>query len=156
MPKFTAASIFAHYANDDTLDLDLIGVDEDRLHGRIGRLQANAAARIPVELFQRDVGSAHEGDDHFAVVGGLAILDHHKIAIADLLVDHRVAPHAQHVGVALAGKILRYGNRFVGCDGFDRKAGGDIPEKRQLDGPSAGSSRHHLHRSTAVPRTPNE
>src|SRR5207247_11029219 len=35
MPKFTAGLVLPHHADDDTLNLDLIGLNEDRLHGRI-------------------------------------------------------------------------------------------------------------------------
>src|SRR5690349_12149470 len=73
-------SILPHDSHDDALDLHLVGIGEDWLHGGVGRLQADLAARIAIELLERDVGSAKQRDDHLAVVRALAVLDDDKIA----------------------------------------------------------------------------
>ena len=106
---------------------------------------------LAIELLQGDVGAADEGDHHLAVVGRAAILDDHEIAVANLLVHHRVALDAQDVGVLLADQILRDGDRFVGRDGLDRRAGRDVAEQRQFDRPVARAGRQQFHRSAAIP-----
>src|SRR3954471_4030233 len=147
----TAMSVLPHHSDDDALDLYLIGIDEDGLHRGVGRLQADLVARVAVELLERDVGAADQRDHHLAVVGGLAILDHDEVAVADLLVDHRIAADAENIRVALADEVLGHGERFVRGDCFDRQAGRDVAEQRQLDRTTAGARRHHLDRTAAVP-----
>src|SRR5215467_14692129 len=105
--------ILSHDADDDTLNLDVLRFDEDRLHRGVGRLQADLAAGIAVQLLQRDVGSPEKRDHHLAVVGRFSIFDHHEVAVANLLVDHRIAANAEDVSVALAGEILGNGDGFV-------------------------------------------
>src|ERR1035437_5004500 len=151
MPKSKPASVLPHHADDDALDLHLIGLGEDGLHGGVGRLQTDHAARVAVELLERHVRPAKQRNHHLAVVGRLAILDHHVVAVADLLVDHRIAAHAQHVGVALADQIFGHRDRLVRRDRLNRQARGDVAEKRKLDGAPAGARRHHLDRPAAVP-----
>src|SRR5262245_26572739 len=111
------ALVLTHYADDDTLDLHLIGIREDRLHRGIRRLKADLSAGIAIELLQRDIGAAQQSDDHLAVVRRLSILDDDEIAVANLLVDHRIAPHAQHVRVALPDQILGHGDGYVRSHG---------------------------------------
>src|SRR5687768_1004973 len=62
-------SIPAHHADHDALDLDLIGLDDDRLHRRVGGLQADVPL-LAIQLLQRHIGSVEQGNHHFAVVGG--------------------------------------------------------------------------------------
>src|SRR3954468_2749209 len=131
-------SVLPHHSDDDALDLYLIGIDEDRLHRGVGRLQADLVAGVAVELLERDVRAADQRDHHLAVVGALAILDHDEVAVADLLVDHRIAADAEDVGVALADEVFGHREGFVRGDRFDRQAGGDIAEQRQLDRAAAG------------------
>src|SRR5579872_2132893 len=143
--------VLAHHPDDDALDLDLFRIGEDRLHRGVRRLQADLAAGVAIELLQRDVRSAEQRDDHLAVVGGLAVFDDDEVAVPNLLVDHRIAAHAQDVGVALADEVFRHGDRLARRDGLDRQAGRDVAEHRQLDRPPAGARRNHLDRAAAVP-----
>ena len=108
-------------------------------------------ALLAIELLQRDVGAVEQRDHHLAVVGGAAILDDDVVAVADLLVDHRVALDAQDVGVALADEIFGHRDRFAADDRFDRPAGGDIAEQRQFDRAAAEARRDQLDRAAAVP-----
>jgi hypothetical protein len=101
-------------------------------HRRVGRLQPHLPV-LAVELLQRDVGAAEQRDHHLAVVGRLPILDDDEVAVADLLVDHRVALDPQDVRVALADQRFGHGDRLVARDGLDGTAGRDVPEQRQLD-----------------------
>ncbi len=70
---------------------------------------------------------------------------------AGLLVNHRVPFDPEDVRVALADEILRHGDRFAADDGFDRAAGGDITEQRQLDCAAAKAGGDELDGSAAVP-----
>ena len=65
--------VAAHHSDHDTLDLHLVRLDDDRLHRRIGRLQADVPL-LAIELLERDVGAVDKGDDHFAVFSGAPIL----------------------------------------------------------------------------------
>src|SRR5262249_50729321 len=119
-------SILPHDPHDDALHLHLVGVAENRLHRGVRRLKPDFAAWLAIEFFQGDLGPAEQRNHHLAVVGALAILDYDEIPIADLLVDHRIAADAEDVRVALAGQILRHGDRFIAGDRFDWEAGRDI------------------------------
>ena len=126
------------------------GWTDDRLHRRIGRLQADVAL-LAIELLQRDVGAVEQRDHHFAVVGRAAILDDDVVAVADLLVDHRVPFDAEDVGVALADQILGDRDGFAADDRLDRPAGGDVAEQRQFDGAAAEAGRDQFDRAAPVP-----
>src|SRR5687768_17229620 len=53
--SFLATSIPPHHADHDALDLHLVGLDDDRLHRGIGRLQPDVPL-LAIELLQRHVG----------------------------------------------------------------------------------------------------
>ena len=126
------------------------GCTMNRLHRRVGRLQADVPL-LAIELLQRDVRSVQQRDDHLAVVRRAPILDDDVVAVANLLVDHRVPLDAEDVGVALADEILRHGDRFAADHRFDRQARRDIPQQRQLDRAPAQPGRHQFDRPAAVP-----
>src|SRR5437667_6615689 len=149
-------SILPHDAHHDTLHLHLLGIDENRLHRSVGRLQTNLAARVAIKLLERHIRASQQRNHHFPIVGGLAIFDADEIAVADLFVDHRIAANAQHVSVALADEVFGDRDRFVRGDRFDGQARGDKAQKRQLDGAAARPRRHHFHRTTAVPGSLDE
>ena len=131
------------------------GIEEDRLHRRVGGLQANAAV-VAVELLQRDVRAADERDHHLAVVGRLAILDDDEVAVADLLVDHRVALDAQHVGFALADEVLGHGDglaRWRPLRWARRPRRSRAAAARSRD---ARARREQLDRAAAVPGAADE
>jgi len=130
-------------------------IDEDRLHRRIGGLQPDAAV-LPVKLLQRDVLAADQRDHHLAVIGRLPVFDDDEVAVADVLVDHRIAFDAEHVAVAPADEIFRHGDGLGRGDGLDRQAGGDVAEHGEFDGALADARRHHLDRPAAVPGPADE
>src|SRR5579862_4864617 len=101
----SAMPVFSHDADDHALHLHKRRIEQDRLHRRVGRLQADAAV-LAIELLERHVGAADERNHHLAVVGGLAVFDDDEVAVADLLVDHRVALDAQDVGVFAADEVV--------------------------------------------------
>ena len=52
------------------------------------------------------------------------------------LVDHR-SPRTRRRGVALAGEVLGDGDGLARSDGLNRRAGGNGPDNRKLDGADA-------------------
>src|SRR5690606_37571854 len=78
------------------------------------------------------------------------------VAVADVLVDHRVAPDAQDVAVAAAGQVLGHGYRLARRDRLDGGAGCDVAEQRQFQGTLAGGRGNQLDGATAVPRPSDE
>src|SRR3954451_16375814 len=103
-PDSTSASnalVPPHHAHDHALHLHLIRVDHDGLHGGIRRLQSDTPV-FAIELLQRDVEAADQRNHHLAVVGALSISDDDVVAVADLLVDHRISLDTEDVAVALA------------------------------------------------------
>src|SRR5262245_54658132 len=149
------ALVLPHDPHDHALHLDLRGVDEHRQHRRVGWLESHAAV-VAIELLQGDVRPADECNDHFAVLGRFPVLDDDEIAVADLLVDHRVAPDAQDVGFATANQIFGDGDHLVRGDGLDGNSGGDVAEHWQLDRAMPGSRREQFDRTAAVPGSTDE
>src|SRR6187401_262739 len=82
------ALVLPHDADDNALHLDAVRFQHDRLHRWVGGLQPDAPI-FAIELLQRHVGTAHEGNHHLAVVGGFTVFDDDEVTIANLLVDHR-------------------------------------------------------------------
>src|SRR6266850_7797541 len=147
--------ILSHHADDDALHLYLVGIDHQRLHRRVGGLQADTAV-LPVELLQRHVEPAEQRDHHFAVVRRLAVLDDDEIAVADLLVDHRIAPDAQHIRIALAGERFRNRDRLRSGNRLDWRTGGDKSQQGKFQRPSSDARRDEFHRPASIPCAPDE
>src|SRR6478609_5354175 len=83
------ALVASHDADDHPLHLHVAGIEQQRLHRRIGGLKPNSSI-LAIELLQRDIASTDESDDHLSVVSALPIFNDHEIAVANLLVDHRI------------------------------------------------------------------
>src|SRR5262245_59656690 len=147
--------ILPHDADDNTLYLYAVRLHHDRLHRGVCGLQPHAPV-LAIELLQRDVGTAHQGNDHFAVVGGFAVFDDDEVTVTNLFVDHRVALDPKDVGIAFACERFGHGDGFVARDRFDRRAGGDKSEQRQLHGAAPTACRHELDRPAAVPGAPDK
>jgi hypothetical protein len=94
----TAVSVLAHDADDDAW-IWTWSAGTTMAASWVGGLQAHALV-LAIELLQRRVVAAEQRDDHLAVLSRLPILDDDEVAVADVFVDHRVAAHAQHVGLA--------------------------------------------------------
>lgn len=152
----TSALILPHHPHDDALNLNLVWLHEQRLHGSVRRLKANPSSGIPKELLQCDVRPTKQGDYHLAVFGRLAILDDNKVAIANLLVDHRVAPNAEHVAVPLADQVFGDADGLLGYNRLDGLAGRDVSQQRQFESAASASGGDHLNRATTVPRSLDE
>ena len=147
----TRSLVPPHHPDDDSLNRDVVLVDVDRLHRLVRRLETDATVALAIVLLDRGRRAVHERDDHLAVVGALALVDDDEVAVADLLVDHRVAADAKHV-VAAASADERLGNaRRSRCS----SASIGIPaatrsEQRKLDRPRRRLARQDLDGATLI------
>src|SRR6266702_3966915 len=115
------ALILPDDADDDSLDDHVALVETQRRHLGVSRLQPDPAAGLAIELLDGRAGAVHEGDDSLTVVGLVALLDHDEVAVLDVLVDHRIAPDAEHVAApAPRQELIRHGERVVAADRLDR------------------------------------
>src|SRR2546426_1124310 len=138
-------------ADDDSLDDHVALVEAQGSHLGIRRLQPDPAAGLAVELLDGGARAVHEGDHRLSVVRLVALLDHDEIAVLDVLVDHRMAPDAEHVAAAAPRQqFVGDGDGVVPGHGFDRLAGGDEAEQRELGRPCLALGRHDLDRAALV------
>src|SRR5689334_15582616 len=128
-------SVLPDDSYNHALDEDISLLEAHGLHGRIGRLQSDPAAGLAVELLHGGLAAVDQGDNHLAVLGRLLTVDHHDVAVDDMLVDHRGALHLQGViRAAPREHLLRYGDAFLMHQGFDRSAGGDFAQQGDFAG----------------------
>ena len=107
-------------------------------------------------FLQGHFGSAEQGDHHFTVLGGLSIFNNHEISVADLLLDHRIPAHAQHVRVPLADEIFGHRNRFASGNRFNGCSRGHVAQERKLERSCARVHRYQLDGTAAIPRASDE
>src|SRR5215213_6171665 len=86
----------AEQAAEDALDGDLRGVQADGRVLRVGGAQLDLRAEA-VEPLERGARALDERDDDLAVARLRPVLYQRDVAVADVLVDHRVARHPQGV-----------------------------------------------------------
>ena len=84
-------SVLADDPDHDALDQHVALLEAHRLHGGVGRLQADPAAGLAIELLDGGLAAVDQRDDHLAVLGGLLAVHHDDVAVQDVLVDHRGA-----------------------------------------------------------------
>src|SRR5258706_1685891 len=116
--------------DDFPLDLDIACVD--RLHLAVGRLQADAVLLFE-EALERGAAVLEERNDDVAIPRGVLRLHDDVIAVVDVVLDHRLAAHAQHEGGAALGRELARGAHRLGLVlvGVDRLTGGDLADDRR-------------------------
>src|SRR5467141_831309 len=137
--------VFPDDADHDALDDYIALVDAQRLHRVIGRLQSDPATWLAIVTFDRGALAVDQRDDGLSGLGLVPLLNDDVIAVLDVLVDHGVAAHLQHVAAAAARQeLVRDGNRLVAGDGLDRMAGGNESEERQLGRPGLPFGRDDL------------
>src|SRR3954467_12498065 len=88
--------VAAEDADHHTLHADAIGLDDAGFHGAVGGLEADLAAFLEPAL-EGGLAAVEEGDDLLAVLGRLAALDDDVVAVAKMVVDHRLAADAEDV-----------------------------------------------------------
>src|SRR2546427_5119567 len=127
--------IFPDDANHHALDDDVALVEPQRLHLVVSRLQPDPPARLAVEPLYRGPFPMDERNHGLAGLGLVAFLNDDVVAVLDVLVDHRIAAHLEDVAASASRQqLVGHGDRLVTRDRFDRRAGGDQPEQRQLRG----------------------
>ena len=111
----------------------------DRLHGLVGRLEADPIALAEEPLQGRLAVVVADGDD-LAVAGRFLALDDDVIAVGDVVLDHRVARDAE--GELVVGPFpLAEAELLILLDGLDRLAGGDPADQLQPRGLGGRSGR---------------
>src|SRR4051794_7486924 len=81
-------SVLPDDAHHHTLDQHVPFLEAQRLHGGVGRLEADPSPRLAVELLDRSLAAVDQRDDHLAVLRGLLPVYHDDVAVHDVLVDH--------------------------------------------------------------------
>src|SRR5258708_6397297 len=143
-------------AHHHTLDHDVALVHAQRRHGGIGGLEPDPAPWLAIEAFHGGARALHQGNHGLAVVGLVPLVDDDEIAVLDVLVDHRLAPHLQHVAAAAAGnQLVGHGNRIGPAHGLDRRAGRDETVQRQLGGAGLTARRYDLDAAALVVSAPD-
>src|SRR2546430_9372758 len=143
-------------AHNDPLNRDVALVETQRRHGGIRRLESDPPSGLAIETLDGGARALHQRDHGLAVVGLVALVDHDEIAVLDVLVDHRLTPHLQHVAAAAAGyQLVGHGDGVAAAHGLDRLASRDEPVQRQLAGAGLTSRRHDFDAATLVVRAPD-
>src|SRR6185312_4106285 len=88
-------SVLPQHPNHSSLNLHGICCDHDRRHRCIRRLQTNLWT-FAIEALQRRLTAIDESDDDLTVARILRLLDHHVVAVNDVLVLHRVAANFEY------------------------------------------------------------
>src|SRR5438270_496018 len=128
-------------AHHDPLNRNVALVETERRHGGIRGLEPDPASRLPIESLDGGARALHQRDHGLAVVGLVALVDHDEIAVLDVLVDHRLTPHLQHVAAAAAGyQLVGHRDGVVAAHRLDRLAGSAAlaPEPRRFAPARAG------------------
>src|SRR6185436_843228 len=113
--------------------------------------KTNTSVAFTIELLDGGGRSVEHGDDHLSVVGALTLVHDDEIAIANLLVDHRIAPHAQYVMTARPADERFWNTEgLVVLEGLDRHTGGDAAKQWKLDRPRGCLRGKDLDRATLV------
>src|SRR5690606_31501989 len=114
-------SILADNASDNAANRDIVGVN--RFHGGVRRLESNTVG-LPVKTLQSGVRALiDDGDDNLTVARRFLLLDDHKIAFGDVILDHRIAFDTK-TEMIIRLKQRRKVDRFRLLFGEDRATGG--------------------------------
>jgi hypothetical protein len=125
-------SVFSEDADDAALDLYFGGGQDDGLHLRVGGLETDFSAGFAVEALEGGLFAADQGDDDFAGIRDLSLLDDDVVAVEDVVVAHGIALDLKDEAVLATGEVAE-GDGFAVFDGFERAAGGDPAGEGQLD-----------------------
>jgi hypothetical protein len=124
--------VFAHYTDNDTLNLNPSPIQQDWFKRRVCRLQPDLAA-FGKKLFERDIFLVYQGDNGISGSSSLAGFNDDIVPILNVLIDHRLSLYTQDKVVAPPReKIFRYLQNFRGGHRLDRLTGSDIAEQWQI------------------------
>ena len=119
--------------DDDPFDMERVGgLDDNRQHGFIGRVEFHSSGFPSVDLDRRL--AIDQRDDGLPVPGGRLLLHHNDIPRQNAFVPHRVSIHPQGEGIAPTDHALRNLNTFSLGEWFDRRTSGDHPRQLHMDG----------------------
>src|ERR1051325_11731041 len=103
----------------------------------MGRTQFDLRAEA-IEPLERGARALDEGDDYFSVARFRAILYERDVAVADVLVDHRIALDPQGIdalGPHTPQQETRHADRLRVLDGIEQRAA--VPcENGRTNGPT--------------------
>src|SRR5579862_2673571 len=136
-----ARSVAPQQADEAALHLDPVRPEDARLVGLVGGFEGDRGA-APAQPLQRHLDIVDQRHDDGAVIGGVATLDDHGIAVEDAGVDHAVARDFERVMLAAANEAPRHRDGItLVAQRFDRGAGGDPAVERQIERGSVGRDR---------------
>src|SRR6266542_5711715 len=143
-------------AHHDALYDDVALVHAQRAHGGVRGLEPDPAARLAIKLLDRGVGAVHQRHDGLADVGLVALVHHDVVAVLDVLVDHGLPADLEHVASAAPrDQLVGNGQRVVAAQRFDRLAGRDEAQQRQLGRSRLTLRRHDFDGAALVVRAPD-
>src|SRR5208282_4080813 len=99
-------TIFAEDAEHTALDRDMRGLNVNRLHFDIRRLQPHYLS-FGIETLQRSLRSMHKRDNNFALTCGARSFDEDIITIDDVFIAHGVATNFKSKDIAVANHIVQ-------------------------------------------------
>ena len=99
-------SVFAHQSGQPALNLDLAGLEIARFVTRVFRLQADPTGLLQ-QRFQRGFLFLDQGHDDLAVIRRVGTFDHHRVAVENACLDHRVADDLEREMLAPAKHACR-------------------------------------------------
>src|SRR3954471_394414 len=124
-------AISAHKAAEHSLNRDPGRVNFDRFDGCVRRPKLNLVAKTE-ESLQRRARLIDQGHDDFTIARLVATLNQRNVAVADMLIDHRVAFDPQRIhafGSHSSQKKARHTNRLNVLHRVDGHTGGDSSDQ---------------------------
>src|SRR5262249_24216826 len=131
-PAPLRSAVAPHQADHHSANGDVVRRLHYRLHRRVGRLQPNHPIRLAIELFDGRIAAADQRDDGLAVVGAVAALDDDVVAVANAVLDHRIALDPQAERVVAAHEILGHADSLAILDCLDRTARGNLAKQLKM------------------------
>ena len=111
---------------------------------------------FPVVLLQGGVLPLKERDDHLSVTRRAAVLHDDVVAVAHLVLDHRLPFDPENVDISTPNHVFWYGHHLVGTDGLDRLSGGNQADEGHVPSFRPRFRGNHLDGPSAVPVTMDE
>src|SRR4051812_37912535 len=149
-------SVLPDDADHHALDQHVALLEAQGLHGGVGRLQTDPAARLAVELLDGGLAAVDQRDDHLPVFRALLAVHHDDVAVHDVFVDHRRALRLERVvGASARQHLVGYGDGLLMHERFDWRAGRHLTQQGDLRRGRGAAWRQDLDRATLVVRPPD-